>query len=158
MTMNNQNIIQSEIAQNLNRIQNLSRETVFLTQLAQTFHGVDLSDVAYIGVSNPEDAYNEGGRITLSLKDDAKDSKLAHVLARKLSMKFRKEKAYWGESFNLSGETADGLRIEITGYLGTCRIVETEIPLSAEELEAARERALANVKTSRIERTVKCGK
>ena len=155
---NETNIIQNEIASSLRRIQHLSKEVAFLAQLAHTFQGVDLADVAYIGVYTPEDAYTVGGRVTLILKDTARDSRLAHVLACKFAMKFEKEKAYWGESFNLTGETAAGLRIEITGYLGTCKIVETEIPLSAEELEAARERALASVKTVRIERTLKCGK
>lgn len=85
---------------------------------------------------------------------------LVHQLSQKFQIKFEKEENYDGESLRyesklLSGETK--LYITVSGVVPkTCQIVETEVQISDEEIELARQEALANVKTVRIDRKIVC--
>lgn len=142
-----------EIKSNSERIARISRDNELLVQAMQVIGDVDLSDVAYVVVSQYGDSPMN---LTLSLSDEKKDSHLAHTLCQRLGCRFEKEKSSWNESLTLTAELPN-IQIVISGYQpATCRIVEQEEPLSVEEIEAAKAEALAQVKTVRVRRELIC--
>jgi hypothetical protein len=159
---------QDEVLQIANRMKSMGEEIERLTLLDTLFAGVDLSDVNYFH-SYRNDGPRYGDKlgnlaITFSLDPDKQASKLPHAIARHFGIKLNKDKSWNKESLVYRGvvEAADGvpeLAISIEGAVpNTCTIVYKEIPLTAEEIEEERQKALANVKRVRVEREIKCGK
>lgn len=152
---------QDEISTIACRMERQSREIKALLLADTLLRDVDLSDVAYHSVVQNADTY--AVFITLNLDTEKKDSRLAHVLARKLGCKFLKSKSHWDKStLDLkatipAGDDTPEYNITICGSVpSTCKIIVKEIPLTDEEIEAKRAEALANVLTVRTEREIVC--
>lgn len=102
------------------------------------------------------------GNFSAGYRDgDAKDLRpFIHALARKFRTKFRKQHNYDKTAIEYSATfERDGVkyRVKVDGVLPTsCRLVEREIPLSDEEIAEAKAKALASVKTVRVEREIVC--
>jgi hypothetical protein len=120
-----------------------------LVRLAEYFEGVDLADVSSIYA----DTYSATDEITLYLKEDRKDSKLAHILAQHLGINFTKEKNYDKASLRYIGQkdqdqNGDGkpaLRVVIVGAVpSTCTVEYTEEDIPEDQI--VRTRTIARIK------------
>jgi hypothetical protein len=152
-TMQQSTLFSEELRYAMVNVQRETLRAVLCAKLEAMFADLDLSDVSYINTY----AYDDSKSCELVLKESAqKDSKLAHVLARKFHMKFEKEKEYNGESFQLTGTTPDGIVIKIRGYVGKCEVIKTEIPLTDEEYATAVKEAEARVPRVRVETKLVC--
>jgi hypothetical protein len=83
-----------------------------------------------------------------------------HSLAQALNLNFGKEVDYDGESLKYSVKTSvdsTPLTIAVSGVVpSTCHIEETEVELTAEEVEEAKKKALEEIKTVRKVRKIVC--
>jgi hypothetical protein len=146
---------QTEIQDNVKRVERIAKETKALFQADELFGSVDLSDVAYTSVY----IHSSGVlHVALTLKEDKKDSRLAHVLARKLDCTFLKSKDWSGEALQLKARNEAAMwEVIIEGVVPrTCEIIVTEEQLTAEEIETARAAALASVSSVRVKREICC--
>lgn len=143
--------IRDEIKGNGKRISQICEEIETLSFFDDLLSGIDLADVAYLSVCN----YGKPS-ISLTLSEEHRNSKLAHKIARRFHVIFTKTKSYWGESLDMTAST-DEWAIGINGAVpSTCHIVEHEEPMTAEEIETAQQKALANVKTVKVTREIVC--
>ena len=127
------NIFENEIGSATNRIASLGAEIGVLVR-ANALVGTlpEMADVSHLSIN----CYYDTPHVDLYLREDAADSKLAHAMARALRCRFEKTLDYSQRSFVLSS-TVDGLMWNIHGYLGSCKLIQTEVPLTPEEYEAA---------------------
>lgn len=118
-------------------------------KLSSVFSGLDLFDVqsTYAFVS-----YSGKINVSFVLKEDRRDSKLAHKLAQRFGCDFKKEKSWDNQTLVYRAETAD-FYLEVSGAVpATCKVVEKEVALSEEEIAAA----VANIKRTKIVREINC--
>jgi hypothetical protein len=147
-----QQILQNEVDYRQREVIEASKRLNIASRYFMLLGNEDLSDVESVNVSTCWDDTKQG-KIELYLKSDvAETSKLPHRLAHLVEGQFTKEKHWNGTSLRLTGTTPDGLVIEITGYVGQCRIVETTEPITDEDYMAA----VARVPKVRTIRTIKC--
>ena len=143
------------------RIERLSKDIRTMLAINELLGDVDLSDVASHWVYQDAQGLI---RVELALKDDKRDSKLAHALARKLSVRFTKGKAWDNSSLYLTADLPatdqrPAFRIKIEGAVPkTCEVRVVETPLTAEEFEAAKVEALNNIKATKVTREIVCSK
>lgn len=97
--------------------------------------------------------------------EDVKDLRpFVHRLTRRFRVNFKKSLNYDKQSLvyeaeleRFEGEVKTKYAFRIAGVVpATCKIVETEIPLTEEEIAEARAKALEEVKTVRINRQIVC--
>lgn len=121
-------------------------ERIARTQVAVSmFAGIDLSEVQYVSV------WSDG--ISLDLKpESAKTSTLARVLARHFRTKFVKSKTSDGSSLTMTANV-NGIRVCITGYIGVCELVQTEVELTPEEIQEQ----YARIRRTKVVTTIVCG-
>ncbi len=156
--MNTMNRFQQEIADIAHRMTRMGEEIRNNQMADKLLNGIDLSDVSYTSLS----LYSDVFRITITLDGDKMESKLPHKIAQRFHLKFTKAPSWDKESLTYkatSPATDDQCEIHwcIEGCKPkTCQLIMREIPLTEEEIEAARVEALSRVKTVRIEREIKC--
>ncbi len=162
-----QSIFQKELGDVADYIKRRGEDIKRLMLLERVFQGISLADVSHFYQSGLVTEYDTLKQVSvnLTLKEDKRDSKLAHKIARKFHVKFTKAKAWYGDTLILNGTIpADDLHgipeisITINGAVpATCKVVEKRTPMTEEEIEAAKAAALAKVPTERVERVLVCG-
>lgn len=152
--------LKESIAATVRDINRQAEKLVLYQEVSEIFSGIQTDANVYIYRSY-------GGEINVqfspSYADDAsKDLRpLIHTLARKFHVKFKKSRTYDKESLTYRAQVYKDDKIwmylEVMGVVPpTCHVEEKRIPLSPEEIEEAREKALKNVQTERIERIIVC--
>lgn len=89
---------------------------------------------------------------------------LVHKIAQSLNINFVRERSYDEETidyraeFTVSDNTGDSKCVVKVGGVvpGSCRVEETTVQLSDEEIKEAQQKALADVKTTRTIRKIVC--
>lgn len=122
------------------------------------------------GITIPEDTYIyldrwSSGETYMQImpNSDSPDKDLRpliHSIVRKFHAKFKKSKSYDKESLVYKSRVEIDKKVfhfEIEGVVPkTCHVEEKVIQLSDDEIEQAKIQALANVRTTRTERTIVC--
>jgi hypothetical protein len=148
------------------KIDELVREIVSDSERLSLYRRID---TAFSGVEFPEKLYmyayrNGNGGIAVEFSpeyntDDKDLQPFVHRLAQHFSVKFDRS-LYSEDSLEYRAEFNIGNQVfivKVTGVVpGSCRIEETVEQLSDEEIEEARAKALAEVKTTRTVRKIRC--
>jgi hypothetical protein len=142
--------INETISSDLKTIASYTEQVRLQLEAAEILRGIDLSDIYYWTVYRQE--RNSRLSISLDLSDEHKDSNIVHKIAQRLHIKFSKEKDEYTETLTYTAET-DTMRIVVSGAVPkACKIIETQVPLTAAELEEAR----AAVPAFRVTRELRC--
>lgn len=151
------NSIANDIARQAERLK-------LYNEMAKVFDGVNIPSDTYIYFVRYSD-----GEIYCEFSPNGSDSKdlrpLVHSICRKFRTKFKKSHN-WDKSaleyetkFRLASPAGDEVtyRVKVSGVVpSTCRYEEIVTPLSPEEIEEAKVKALESVKTERVERVLVC--
>jgi hypothetical protein len=142
--------INETINSDLKTIARYTKQVGLQLEAAEILRGIDLSDIGYWTIYRRERSSRL--HISLELSDKHKDSNIVHNIAQRLHIKFNKEKDKYAETLTYTAET-DMVIIVVSGAIPkTCKIVETQVPLTADELEKAR----AAVPAFRMTRELRC--
>lgn len=139
-------------------IRQTKREALYL-QADAIFDGMEFPDETYIWVC---EMYDNTIHVELSPNGEDKDFQpLIHKLCQKFSVKFEKQRDYDDQSLRYTAKfvAADETKVEmvVTGVVPkNCKLKETKVYLTSEQLEEERQKALDSVKLYRIERIIEC--
>jgi hypothetical protein len=151
------NNIELDIVRQQARLELLKRIAVF-------FEDVEFNTEVYVYAAE----YSGGGGWYCEFspvygEDANKDLQpLVHSICQKLNVDFTRERSYDGETIDYRAEFKSTINdnkfvIKVGGVVpGSCRVEETTVALTDEEIKEAQQKALSEVKTERIIRKIVC--